>query len=375
MIAIPVSKSNIIFNAEWQDTSKTKGLDALQNLLNSYNKIAFENDYVVEKLLKTKELIEAKKNDLITKNHQFELLSQELKCEEIDSCKKNLNKKIESLKKQKKVLKNDIDSLNGNIVINNKLSIEIQRRQEAEANKIQQNTAEITGSRKVKYKGGWYYLFIVDMDSCELLMHHRDSLTKRPYKTIDNVYKALSKSKLNPLMITNAGMYTHSFEPQGLYIEQFKELYPVDTTRPNNDNFYLKPNGVFYLDQLNKPYVNTTEDFLIKYRSKSVKVKFATQSGPMLLINGKIHPVFTVNSNNRKIRSGIGIINNKKVVFAISLDEVNFYDFANLFKDLFNCKDALFLDGAISRMFLSDKAPQEKGGNFGPIISVVKRTK
>ena len=374
-ISTPLGNCNIIFNSESQDTIKLKELDKLQSEINNYNKIAFQFDSIFERKVKAEDTLKVHKKNLTDIELKCSLLKQELKYEEVDSCEKSLNRKLELLYREKESLNNSIKSLNRIIIREEKEVIEIQKKHEIQVNKIQQYVVGINGSYKIKFKGCWYYLFIVNIDSSQILMHHKDSLTKKPYKTIDNVYKALSRGKLKPLMITNAGMYTQSFEPQGLYIEQFKELYPIDTTRPNNDNFYLKPNGVFYLDQMNKPYINTTEDFLNKYRSKKVKVKFATQSGPMLLINGQIHPVFTVNSSNRKIRSGVGITIDKKVVFAISLGEVNFYDFANLFKDIFTCNDALFLDGAISRMFLFDKDPQERGGNFGPIISVVKRTK
>lgn len=375
VISTPESQSSVISIGEKQEPHGTKASDSLQGVLNNYNKIALFNDSLIEKKVKTIDLLEAKQSELKAINLKSELLNQELHCEKIDSCRKILVRKIEVLKNQKGELTQAIATLNDRLEIEKKVSAKKSNEQEEYLLKVQQFASEISGSRKIKYKGNWYYLFVVNTDSCQILMHHKDSLTKKPYNTINNVYKALVKSNLKPLMITNAGMYTASYEPQGLFIENYKELYPIDTTRPNDNNFYIKPNGVFYLDGANKPFINTTENFLSKYRSKSIKVKFATQSGPMLLINGKIHPVFTINSSNRKIRSGVGIINNKKVVFAISIDEANFYDFASLFKDLFKCKDALFLDGAISKMFLFDKAPQEKGGAFGPIISVVKSTK
>ena len=104
-----------------------------------------------------------------------------------------------------------------------------------------------------------------------------------------------------------------------------------------------------------------------------IKVKLATQSGPMLLINGATHPKFTQGSTNEKIRSGVGKINDKKVIFAITIDESNFYEFAIFFKEIFGCKDALFLDGAISQMYLKDVSPHLTGGNFGAMISVSKK--
>jgi len=92
-----------------------------------------------------------------------------------------------------------------------------------------------------------------------------------------------------------------------------------------------------------------------------------------LLIDGEIHKKFREGSTNFNIRSGVGIINEKKIVFAISLTEVNFYDFAMFFKEIFNCKNALYLDGAISKMYLYDIAPKTIDGRFGPMISVSRK--
>ena len=371
-----VSSSEIKYTVstffEIQDTSKVKQLDTLQTVLNAFNKIALKNDTLVEKRLKTQDSLEILKNALIKIDQQSDLLRQELKCEEVDSCISILRRKLDLLKKRRDELSQLSISLKREMSLQDKESDNLGKKLEIHVNEVQQNAALVYGSRKVFYKGSWYFIFVVNTDSSRILMHHKDSLTKKPYNTIGNVYKALAKNNIKPLMITNAGMYTTSFEPQGLFIENSKELFPVDIGKPNSNNFYLKPNGVFFIDNDNKPFINTTEDFISKYRSKKIKVKFATQSGPMLLIGGKIHPAFQINSNNKKIRSGVGVVNNNKVVFIMSIDDVNFYDFARLFNVLFNCKDALFLDGAISRMYLYDLAPLEKGGNFGPIISVSK---
>ena len=158
-----------------------------------------------------------------------------------------------------------------------------------------------------------------------------------------------------------------------MFIEQYELLKPLDLRSPKTDaNFYLKPNGVYFIDSLRVSHIKTSEDFQKIVESKNVVVKYATQSGPMLLTDGKIHPSFTRQSNNKKIRSGVGIINENLTVFAISIDETNFYNFALLFKDIFGCKDALFLDGAISKMYL-DIAPKELGGKFGALISVLPK--
>ena len=176
-------------------------------------------------------------------------------------------------------------------------------------------------------------------------------------------------------MVTNAGMYMPDFQPEGLFIENYKLITPIDTTSPKIvANFYLMPNGVFLIDSLGVPSILETNAYVKKYGLLNTSnLKYATQSGPMLVINDSIHPKFIRGSKNFKIRSGVGIINGNKIIFVITLDEVNFYDFATFFNKIFLCKDALFLDGAISRMYLPVVNPNEKGGKFGPLISATKK--
>ena len=84
----------------------------------------------------------------------------------------------------------------------------------------------------------------------------------------------------------NGGMYKTDNSPLGLFIESTKVLTTLNT-RSANGNFYLKPNGVFYITTDNQATICKTENFTI-----NPKIKYATQSGPMLVINGQIHPAF-----------------------------------------------------------------------------------
>lgn len=164
----------------------------------------------------------------------------------------------------------------------------------------------------------------------------------------------------------NAGMYNKDNAPQGLYIENKKTLAPLDTGTASG-NFYLKPNGVFYLTTNNVPKICKTEDF-----KDDKKILYATQSGPMLVIDGKIHPEFKEGSANLNIRNGVGILPDGKVVFVLSKKEVNFYDFAKYFKEL-GCKNALYLDGFVSRAYIPSKNWTQNDGNFGVLFAVTRK--
>ena len=183
------------------------------------------------------------------------------------------------------------------------------------------------------------------------------------FKNAENLISWLKSKNKKLLFSTNGGMYKKDNSPQGLYVENTITKSEIDASN-GNGNFYLKPNGVFYLTTEKNPIICKTEDFV-----NNVKIKYATQSGPMLVIDGEIHTAFKKNSTNLNIRNGVGILPNNQIVFAISKKEINFYDFAEYFKNL-GCKNALYLDGFVSRTYLPEKNWKQIDGNFGVIIGV-----
>lgn len=182
-------------------------------------------------------------------------------------------------------------------------------------------------------------------------------------KSIDEGIRRIEAEKQEVLFMTNGGMYKSDNSPQGLYVENGKELNPIDIKTSGSGNFYMQPNGVFILTKTNAYVIPTAE--YNKYKSNAL---FATQSGPMLVTNGTINSNFTKGSANTNIRSGVGIRQDGAVIFAISDAEVNFHDFAELFVKELKCRNALYLDGAISRMYLPRLNRNQKGGNFGVLI-------
>lgn len=186
------------------------------------------------------------------------------------------------------------------------------------------------------------------------------------FKSIDNLKTWLAKKHQDLLFAMNGGMYKQDNSPLGLFIQNKKTLSPLDTEN-GNGNFYLKPNGVFYLTTDNVPVICNSANFI-----NDGKIKYATQSGPMLLINGQIHPTFKEGSTNLNIRNGVGILPDSEVVFAMSKEKVSFYDFAAYFKQL-GCKQALYLDGFVSRTYLPTQNWIQTDGDFGVIIGVTAK--
>jgi uncharacterized protein YigE (DUF2233 family) len=165
----------------------------------------------------------------------------------------------------------------------------------------------------------------------------------------------------------NAGMYRPDLSPAGLYIEDGETLRPANAA-DGPGNFHLKPNGIFFVAG-DEAGVVTTERFL----AEAPEVDYATQSGPMLVIEGRIHPRFLPDSTSRKRRNGVGVADAHTVVFAITERAVTFHEFARLFRDALGCDDALFLDGSISSLHAPALHRSDAIGPMGPIVAVFAR--
>ncbi len=167
----------------------------------------------------------------------------------------------------------------------------------------------------------------------------------------------------------NGGMYKKDGTPQGLYIEEGETKVAADRKAKGYGNFYMQPNGIFYLTEDKKGYICSTENF------KTPKgIEYATQSGPMLVIEGEIHPKFGKESTSTHIRNGVGILKDGRILFVISKDRVNLYNFADYFRKR-GCKNALYLDGYVSKAYIPQRNIDQRGGNFGVIIAETKKKK
>ncbi|MDA9067009.1 phosphodiester glycosidase family protein [Flavobacteriales bacterium] len=185
------------------------------------------------------------------------------------------------------------------------------------------------------------------------------------YNTFYNLKKELENKDEELVFAMNGGMFMKDYTPLGLYIENGVEKHKINKTQEAFGNFYMQPNGIFYITEDKKGVVCKSTDF------ENKNIQYATQSGPMLVIDGKLHPKFNEGSKNLNIRNGVGILPNGNVLFAMSKKKINFYDFAQYFKKL-GCKNALYLDGFVSRTYLPSKGYKTNGGKFGVIIGVVK---
>ena len=217
----------------------------------------------------------------------------------------------------------------------------------------------------VDHAGNSYSLCIVDLRESDLRLFWKDDAGE-PLRTFAAVNEALEAEGARLVFAMNAGMFDSAYGPVGLYVEGGQEMRSANTNE-GPGNFHLMPNGVFYWAG-DRAGVMETNEFL----AAALSIDFATQSGPMLLIDGEIHARFLPDSDSRKIRNGVGIIDQHNVAFVLSDDAVTFYEFALFFRDQLGVWNALFLDGTVSEIFAPDL--NRRGiGWFGPIVGVVER--
>ncbi|WP_108860086.1 phosphodiester glycosidase family protein [Ruegeria sp. Alg231-54] len=167
----------------------------------------------------------------------------------------------------------------------------------------------------------------------------------------------------------NAGMYHDDRSPVGHYVEGGQEQMRV-IPNAGPGNFGLLPNGVFCIREGRADVFETLD-----YVDQAPQCRFATQSGPMLVIDGELHPRFLPDSTSRYVRNGVGTsADGTRAVFAISDDYVTFHEFGSLFRDLLETPNALFFDGNISRMYERAGNRSDVGFSLGPIVGVVEDT-
>lgn len=163
----------------------------------------------------------------------------------------------------------------------------------------------------------------------------------------------------------NAGMYHRDLAPVGLHVELGNEIAPL-VTRDGPGNFGLLPNGVFCWGAGFRVIESRA------FKAEAPACSFATQSGPMLVLDGELHPKLLPDSDSTYVRNGVGVTaDGSRAVFAISNDAVNFHSFARLFRDALGLSDALYFDGNISRLFAPDLSRHDAGFPMGPIVGTV----
>lgn len=190
-------------------------------------------------------------------------------------------------------------------------------------------------------------------------------------RTFPEAAHYFSSEKIAVDTLMNGGIFEPGGVPSGLLVQDGKTLRPVNNN-PGEGNFFLKPNGIFLISTKGAAVIRTEE-----YPLQKEEIRYAVQSGPLLLRKGLTHPSFRSNSTSRLHRNGVGVTKDGVVIFAMtdfhSAKFPNLYEFAQLFRKL-SCDDALFLDGDLSQMRTGAEV-MKPSNHFGSIIAVTETEK
>tara|TARA_R110002096_G_scaffold4501_3_gene21053 strand:+ start:7089 stop:7823 length:735 start_codon:yes stop_codon:yes gene_type:complete len=235
-----------------------------------------------------------------------------------------------------------------------------------------------TTAQTREFEGIRYQVYVVDPAKEELKLFWKDE-TGQPFTTFRKLEANLNQKGNQLRFATNAGIYEPGFIPTGLHIENGRTLVPlnqkpVPPLKPGQytPNFYLKPNGVFIIDETG-PAVLETEEFARSGR----KPHLGVQSGPLLLHQSRIHPAFRAGSTSRLLRNGVGVNREGKIVFLATerseKGQINLHTFARLFLE-WDCPNALYLDGDISEFYDRETHPEiQTTTSFAAIFAIVKK--
>lgn len=210
-----------------------------------------------------------------------------------------------------------------------------------------------------------YIVCDIPLDRYRLSLRAADAAGK-PYETFEAA-KASFPGR-NVALIMNAGMYHEDRRPVGLAVQDGREIHGA-VLGTGSGNYSLRPNGVFFVEGGRAEVMEST-----RYLEGRHDPDLATQSGPMLVIDGQLHPRFIDGSDSRHVRNGVCARKDGQVVtLVLSRSPVNFWDFGTFFKDRLGCRNALFFDGTVSSLYYPAGGIDYRRDRLGPMLVVTDR--
>lgn len=206
-------------------------------------------------------------------------------------------------------------------------------------------------------------------DDYDLQLFWQDN-NKQTFLTFDTLVASLP-SEQTLAFAMNAGMYNQEYAPIGYTIIEGQEIRALNLNE-GGGNFHLLPNGVMWWDKASLVQITESHALNNLLKNGEAQPNYATQSGPMLVINGAIHPAFNASSTSLKFRNGVGVCEDGSIQFVNSNEPVNFYAFATLFKNTLDCPNALFLDGGIASALYAPDIDKHDKKEMGVIVGVVQ---
>jgi uncharacterized protein YigE (DUF2233 family) len=192
-----------------------------------------------------------------------------------------------------------------------------------------------------------------------------------PLRSFDALASQLGPTASRVRFAMNAGMFDDAGNAIGLLVEAGHERHKLNRAK-GGGNFHMMPNGVFSQDADGTLRVETTSHFALRRSTPhGAAPRWATQSGPMLVIQGKLHPQIAADGPSRYLRNGVGATDKGSAYFVISDAPVSFGKFARLFRDELHCRNALYFDGSVSSLWEPSSGRKDSARLLGPMIAVL----
>ena len=231
---------------------------------------------------------------------------------------------------------------------------------------VRAGDAAAAACEEARIEGQGYTICTVDPASDDLRLFLKDPDSDSTLGSFASVDRMLARSDARLAFAMNAGMYHTDRSPVGLYIEDGQQRTAL-VTRAGPGNFGLLPNGVFCIRDGRADVIET-----LRYAEDRPACRDASQSGPMLVIDGDLHPRFLKDSDSRYIRNGVGTsADGDRAWFVISDAPVNFHRFGRVFRDHLGAAQALYFDGNVSRLHAPGLGRSDPGFPLGPMVGVV----
>lgn len=186
-----------------------------------------------------------------------------------------------------------------------------------------------------------------------------------PWRSLSALSNALGEASAKVAFAVNAGMFDSAGKPIGYYVENGERTQELNRAE-GSGNFHLSPNGVFFGSGSSWRVLPTAQF----YATVGDRPQFGTQSGPMLVIDGKLHPEFQDDGPSIRIRNGVGVDAQGRAHFVISEMPLSFGKFARFFRDELETPNALYLDGSVSALWDPAESRLDKGASIGPMLVV-----
>lgn len=220
------------------------------------------------------------------------------------------------------------------------------------------------------FEGSPFTVCTAEPGAQRITVHLSPEGKDKPYRSLRALASTLDADTRGQVAFAmNGGMYDGEGQPIGYYVEDAVRQHLLNRNE-GAGNFHLLPNGIFFGDAEGRWRVYDTDRFADEVTQRP---QFATQSGPMLVIRGELHPQIDPNGASYKTRNAVGVDARGRALFVISETPVSFGRLARFYRDVLKVDNALFLDGSVSQLWEPVSGRMDSGPELGPLILVRNR--